>query len=127
MGMCANIGFQSALIHRPHDGHLDFFLHVQRYSSPWTSYGCLSQNPVHSAGAAAHGAVRPYLLLNCAPGADRSWDEAGRPYPVTHSSKQVRCSTLLLHFLLSTQCCPHYLHSGPKGNEGSDLGLKKAR
>ena len=24
MGTYANIGFQSALIHRPHDGHLDF-------------------------------------------------------------------------------------------------------
>ena len=35
MGIYANIGFQSALIHRPHDGHLDFFLHVQKYSSPW--------------------------------------------------------------------------------------------
>ena len=35
MGIYANIGFQTALIHRPHDGHLDFFLHVQKYSSPW--------------------------------------------------------------------------------------------
>ena len=43
-----------------------------------------------------------------------SWDGAGRSYPVSHSSKQVRCSTLLLHFLLSTQCCPHYMHSGQR-------------